>query len=83
MNLIDIIESSKKGKDAILPLALVTGTILCVTCHNPHELGVQRSRHADMGADSHKRLRISSQNSSLCLVCHSSKEVKAFERVSK
>lgn len=78
-DMVEKIRSSEKEKDAILPLALVTGNIFCGTCHNPHELGVQRRHQADVGADSHKRLRISRQNSRLCLGCHSAKEVKAFE----
>jgi hypothetical protein len=76
-DMVDRIE--KHEKDAILPLALVTGNIFCGTCHNPHELGVQRRRRADVGADSHKRLRISKQNSLICLGCHDTKDIKKFQ----
>ncbi|MFC1685074.1 hypothetical protein ACFL0R_06355, partial [Pseudomonadota bacterium] len=64
--------------DAILPLDIVEGKIFCGTCHNPHELGVQRREEADVGADSHKRLRISKGNTSICLGCHDEKEIEAF-----
>ncbi len=71
------IEANQEG--AILPLDLVTGKIFCGTCHNPHELGVQRRSEADAGADSHKLLRISQINSGICLGCHDAKEIKQFQ----
>jgi len=71
------IETHQEG--AILPLDIVTGKIFCGTCHNPHELGVQRRSEADAGADSHKRLRISKMNSGICLGCHDAKEIKQFQ----
>jgi len=69
----------KVEKNTILPMAIATGGIFCGTCHNPHELGVQRRRKADVGADSHKRLRISKENSQLCLGCHDKKDIRKFE----
>ncbi len=73
------IEAETHQDGAILPLDIVTGKIFCGTCHNPHELGVQRRSEADTGADSHKRLRISKMNSGICLGCHDDKEIKRFQ----
>ncbi len=66
-------------KETILPMELVTGNIFCGTCHNPHELGVQRQPKADVGADAHKRLRISEKDAHLCLGCHDEKDVREFQ----
>ena len=66
-------------KENILPLELITGNIFCGTCHNPHELGVQRQHKADVGADAHKRLRISKKDSHLCLGCHDAKDIRKFQ----
>ena len=70
---------TENANDAILPLELVTGNVFCGTCHNPHELGVQRRQRADVGADSHKRLRISKQNARICLGCHDKKDIRKFQ----
>lgn len=76
----EMVERMEKNKeDAILPLGIRKGNIFCGTCHNPHELGVQRRHKADVGADSHKRLRISKLNSQLCLGCHDDKDLKSFQ----
>ena len=76
-DMVNRMKTQQQG-DVILPLELVTGKIFCATCHNPHELGVQRRVEADAGADSHKRLRISKANASICLGCHDEKEIKTF-----
>ncbi len=69
----------QRTKESILPMELVTGNIFCGTCHNPHELGVQRQHKADVGADAHKRLRISKKDSHLCLGCHDEKDIREFQ----
>ncbi len=76
-NMADRIQAAQG--DAILPLDIITGKVFCGTCHNPHELGVQRRSEADAGADSHKRLRISEENSRLCLGCHDEKDIRKFK----
>ncbi len=52
----------------ILPVEPPTGKIFCGTCHNPHEIGVQRLSMANMGADSYRRLRM--DRDERCISCH-------------
>lgn len=56
-----------REQDVLLPL-LNRGRITCSTCHNPHQAGIIRKSSAAVGADSHKKLRLSREQ--LCTGCH-------------
>ncbi|MFQ5559675.1 MAG: hypothetical protein ACE5FU_03695 [Nitrospinota bacterium] len=60
-------DSMLSEMEIILPLDPKTEEITCVTCHNPHELGVLRGA-ANVGADGNLRLR--KLNAPICLMCH-------------
>lgn len=64
----EVLSKMKDAKDYIIPLEPSTGKIFCGTCHNPHEIGVQRLPKADRGADVHGRLRMGAGEK--CVPCH-------------
>jgi len=57
-----------KAAGAMMPLDPNSGKIICATCHNPHERGVQLYDRAGNGADAPQRLRM--EGMVICLSCH-------------
>jgi len=62
-------KATEKSDSLILPLEPASGRIVCATCHNPHERGVQRDPRADVGADGVNRLR-RQPGKVMCMSCH-------------
>ncbi|WP_170942377.1 cytochrome c3 family protein [Noviherbaspirillum denitrificans] len=62
-------KATEKAQNLILPLEPDSGRIICATCHNPHERGVQRDPRADVGADGFNRLRLQ-PGEIMCMSCH-------------
>jgi len=62
-------KATEQNDNLILPLEPASGRIVCATCHNPHERGVQRDPRADVGADSVNRLR-RQPGKVMCMSCH-------------
>ncbi|MBI5888804.1 MAG: hypothetical protein HZB82_08870 [Deltaproteobacteria bacterium] len=56
-----------KSTPTIFPFDPKTGKVTCVTCHNPHEKGLQSGK-AGWGAGSFKRLR--AEGDDICQYCH-------------
>lgn len=56
-----------KSTPTIFPLDPKTGKVTCITCHNPHEKGLQSGK-AGWGAGSNKRLR--AETNDICQFCH-------------
>lgn len=47
------------------------GSITCITCHNPHEIGVlKRGAPEAAGAGERGRLRVTKEGDRICLACH-------------
>ncbi len=67
------IQLSEQEYGIILPLD-DSGTITCITCHNPHEKGVIPEKRAGAaGAGAKGRLRLPAGTGNICLACHRGK----------
>ncbi len=67
---LDFMKESEDRRSVILPLDPTNEKLVCATCHNPHERGVQVWQRADKGADRPKRLRTGEPGDRICSVCH-------------
>lgn len=70
---LDFMKESEDRLGAILPLDPTNEKLVCATCHNPHERGVQVWQRVDKGADRVKRLRTGDPGDPgdrICNVCH-------------
>lgn len=69
-DILERMQDTQRSSDIILPLEPDTGKIVCATCHNPHERGVQVREAADRGADGVWRLRAATNGDRGCTACH-------------